>query len=149
MWYAKWQLIEGGALPYRDFNFSYPPLALALFIIPGLASGTAEGFYAVFSAQMLAIAWLTVLLVSRTASRMGLDGFRTAALYFIVLLMYSTELTKKLDIAAVAAVLSAMWIWLSGRRTGSYLMLVVGALVKIYPVFLIPVFLMASYLAPG
>lgn len=149
MWYAKWQLIEGGALPYRDFNFSYPPLALALFIIPGLASGTAEGFYAVFSAQMLAIAWLTVLLVSRTASRMGLDGFRAAALYFIVLLMYSTELTKKLDIAAAAAVLSAMWLWLSGRRTGSYLMLVLGALVKIYPVFLIPVFLMASYLAPG
>lgn len=46
--------IQAGHVPYRDFSFVYPPLALPVFLLPGLLAGTA--FHAYDSAFNLIMA---------------------------------------------------------------------------------------------
>lgn len=145
VWNRNWNRIEDGLVPYLDFSFAYPPLALALEAIPGILTESEEGFYAIFSAQMLLFAWASVWLVAKVADKLGQSGFRTGALYFIVLLFYSTELTKKMDIVPAVTVLLALYYYLSARDLPAYAVLLIGGLIKIYPLLLAPVFIIDAF----
>src|SRR5918997_1881577 len=66
--------VLGGALPYRDFPFEYPPLAAPVMALPGLA-GTDGDAYRIGIAVVAFVVTAVVLLLVRTlALRTGGDG---------------------------------------------------------------------------
>ena len=144
VFYGNWLSLRSGELPYVDFSFGNPPLSLLFIAIPGALSSDLQGYYCLHAAEMMILAWSSVYLVMKISGRLGLNRFRTTALYFVVLLMYSEEIVKKLDMAVAITVLLALYMFLQRRFTLSYATLIIGAMIKVYPVVLIPVFIMVN-----
>lgn len=144
VFYGNWLSIREGMLPYVDFSFGNPPLSFVFIVIPGLFSWDLYSYYVFQAAEMTVLAWLSVYMVMKISGRLGLNRFRVTAMYLLLLLMYSEELVKKLDMAVALSVLLALYLFLQRRFPSAYLVLLIGAMIKVYPVVLIPVFMMAN-----
>ena len=103
--------MKDGQLPYRDFVEVYPPLALPVFLIPGLIAGQHfSGFTEVFEAIMLVCGLGAVGLASYMVASMGESTKRLAgamALGFVVPTMSPSPLVRRgselLESSALAA----------------------------------------------
>jgi hypothetical protein len=135
-----------GKVPYRDFAVEYPPGALPMFALPGLAK-PAKGqvvsseFKAAFETTM----WLCGVAVL-FATAIALRALRAdrrhlwAALGFAALapLAIGSVILSRFDLWPVAFVAAALAALLSGRlRLGNGL-LGLGIAVKIFPAVLVP-----------
>ncbi len=138
--------IARGEVPYRDFSVEYPPGALPVFALPGLAeSGEAQnvtpGFRRTFETLMwiCGAAALVAMALALRASRA--PPWRVwVALAFAALapLALGSVVLSRFDLwpAAVVAVAVAALAW--GRwRLGSAL-LGLAVAIKLYPVVLVP-----------
>lgn len=144
VFYGNWLSLREGMLPYVDFSFGNPPLSFMFIAIPGALSWDLYSYYCFQAAEMTVLAWLSVYMVMKISGRLGLDRFRVTAMYLLLLLMYSEELVKKLDMAVALSVLLAVYLFLQRRFPSAYFVLIIGAMIKVYPVVLIPVFIMAN-----
>ncbi len=144
VFYRDWLALEGGRLPYVDFSFGNPPLSFLFIAIPGILSWDLYSYYCFQAAEMTVLAWLSVYMVMKISGRLGLNRFRVTAMYLLLLLMYSEELVKKLDMAVALSVLLAVYLFLQRRFPSAYLVLILGTMIKLYPAVLIPVFMMAN-----
>ncbi|MCQ2070353.1 MAG: glycosyltransferase 87 family protein [archaeon] len=145
VFHRKWELLEHGELPYIDFNYPYPPLSLPILALPGFLSESVEGFFVVFSLEILVFTLISIALTMKISDRMGLDSRSVGLLYFVLTMIYFEESVKKFDIIVVVTVLSALYLFFEKRYSACYLFLVVGTLIKVYPVFLIPVLLLFQF----
>jgi predicted membrane-bound dolichyl-phosphate-mannose-protein mannosyltransferase len=138
--------ITSGQVPYRDFPLEYPPGALPEFLLPWLVSGADPAAYATdFQHLMLvcgvaAVAFEGSALLSLGASwtRLALAlGFTAISPLLIgpVILSHFDMLPAMLTVAAIAAV-AARHERLSAVAIG------LGAIVKVYPIVLLPVLAM-------
>jgi hypothetical protein len=134
--------MKEGELPYRDFGEAYPPLALPVFLIPGLIAGQSfDGYTEIFELIMLACGVGAVGLASYIVASMGVLGRRLKAAIalgaFTPVLIGSVILSRYdlwptlLAIAAVAAIFYDM------PRTG-FALIALGAATKAYPLVLVP-----------
>ena len=133
--------MAGGALPYRDFDLEYPPLAALLFWFAGVlpaAYGTAFSFL-----MMLALV-LTVVPVTLTARALGLSLARQVAAggitAFIPVLLGGLVGTR-FDLVLAALIAWILWAVVNDRMTTAWVLLAVAVLVKLVPLAFIPVLL--------
>lgn len=134
--------MKDGQLPYRDFVETYPPLALPVFVLPGLIAGKSFGVYTeAFEAIMLMCGLGAVGLATHMIAEMGVTGRRLAAaaglgaltpvlIGSVILSRYDLWPTL-LTIAALAAIYYEM------PRTG-FAFLALGVAAKAYPLVLVP-----------
>ena len=136
-------MMKRGLIPYRDFSEVYPPLALPVFLLPGLFAGASFHVYQqLFEAIMLvcgiaAVGLATFVLVDqRPDPRRLIAGVAIGAL--MPVLMGSVILSRYdlwptlLTVAAVTA------IWLGSTRTG-FAFLGLGFAAKAFPIVILPV----------
>jgi hypothetical protein len=141
--------ISMGMVPYRDFASEYPPVAMLLFSLPRLFSGSGYGWFVItFEAEMLACSCGIVLLLSVIAWRQWrslgkLAG--TLASYSIFLLCLGSIVELRFDLAAAFLILASVTCFVTDRRLAAWLLLGVGIMTKLIPVLIAPLFLISHF----
>ena len=127
-----------GAVPYRDFDLEYPPLAALLITaagVPGLRYG------AVFSALMLACLLVVIVAVDGIARRLEVGRTRRlAALGAVALspLAVGGLMETRYDLALAAVLALCVWAAVAGRAVLAWSLLAAGVLLKLSPLLLAP-----------
>lgn len=146
-WQDAVRIVQSGEVPYRDFALEYPPLSLPVFVLPALSplGGTSiddyrRGFEIVVSLVGMAVVPLVVATIARLGGRRADVVIATGVVAASPLILGATAVSRYdlwpalLTAAAVAAML-----W--DRHRVGFALLALGALAKIYPAALAPVFL--------
>jgi hypothetical protein len=127
-----------GQLPYRDFHLEYPPGAIPLFTLPAL------GHYVTWFRLENALAWVAVIvlagaLLDTLRPRDRLNPLVLASVALVPLLLGPFTLMR-FDGWPTALVLAALLCLVRGRPTLALGLLAVGAVVKAWPLALLPLF---------
>jgi len=129
----------GGALPYRDVPFEYPPLAAPLIALPGLAGTGAEAYRIAFAALALVLAAAVVLLVGRLAARTGGSERRALVAAALAPLLTGAMIRTHFDLAPVALLLGGLLALVRRRPVLGFALLGAGAMTKGFPLVAAPV----------
>jgi hypothetical protein len=138
--------IADGKVPYRDFALEYPPGALPMFALPGLAEpGHEQEVSSTFRRAFETLMWLcgAAALLGMAVVLRSLRG-RTvgvwAALVFTALapLAVGSVILSRFDLWPAAIVVAALAALVSGRLRLGHLLLGLGVAVKLFPAVLVP-----------
>jgi hypothetical protein len=146
-----WQLPNGDVKLYHDYALSfwtrppifhwmpkeYPPLAILPFtltLVPPIADYMA--LYAYWMGALVLVGYLAFL---RYSTR------RRAIVYAVYLLIgAAATLLARFDIAPALVTLAALWATQRRRFGYAYVYLAAGVLLKLYPIFLLPLVMIAQ-----
>jgi Glycosyltransferase family 87 len=148
-----------GQVPYRDFFFEYPPLALLPMTVPYLIwpGGSIElpqyrWLFAGWEAGLMVVLGFALTRIRRLGGRFDRDpgdagaisiGIRLTALSIGAAL----ALTWRFDLFPALLVALAVWATIAGRATLAGFALALGVLAKLYPIAVLPA-LAARWLVP-
>lgn len=169
--------LAAGQWPYRDVMVEYPPLAIALLLLPALPllpfSAIAPrpdaafnppilhlptpdpiryGAYGVsFAIEMLIIDALTLWLVMRAARHLTRNELiiASAGLLYTLLAFLSGAILQKFDLAVGALLLAAVLALVSKRRGLAWSLLAAATLIKGFPIFVAPAFALYEFELTG
>jgi hypothetical protein len=146
-------MMKRGLIPYRDFAEVYPPLALPMFLLPGLFAGASFSVYTqLFELEMLAcgiaaVGLATFVLVDqrpqlrRLIAGVAIGGLMPVLMGSVILSRYDLWPTA-LTVAAVVA------LWIGSTRTG-FAFLGLGFAAKAFPVVILPIALIYAWRNDG
>ena len=131
--------VFGGALPYREVFFEYPPLAVPAIALPGLLGPAEEVFRAAFAGWTLLLADVAVLLCGAMAARTG--GRRSWALLTAAAmpLALGALVRTHFDLAPAVLTLAALLALLDRRPRLGMAVLGLAAMTKGFPLVAAPV----------
>ncbi len=154
--YREWaSQIFGGAMPYRDFPFVYPPLSLPAFLLPGFVSDGARNYdlYQLgFELEMLACGLALAWCVIDICRSLAVPKRRLRAVAVALLLtppVVGPLLMDRYDLWPAALTAAAIAALLRGHRRVAFALLALGIGAKVYPVVLAPVFLVYIWRQSG
>jgi hypothetical protein len=136
--------LRAGEVPYRDFAFEYPPLALAPIAVPALAI---DSYQKAFRLVMLAIYATGIALAALVVARTGgghLRLFGSCVGLALVPLALPTIFFGRFDAWPATLLLAGMAALTFDRRALAAGMLAVGALAKIFPAAGLPAVLLTG-----
>lgn len=128
--------IVHGAVPYRDVKLEYPPGALAAIVPPELGSPSERAYAARFAWAMLALFAASILMLARRP--------RAAFVVALAPLLLGPVVLKRFDVLPMLLTLLALELALRRRYALSGAALGLGTAVKLYPVLLLPLLLVAA-----
>lgn len=128
--------IVHGDVPYRDFAIEYPPGALALIVAPALGHPTEHTYAVRFEFAMLGLFAALILLLSRRP--------RTAFVVALAPLLLGPVVLKRFDVLPTLLTLVALQLTVSRRYAWAGAALGLGTAVKLYPVLLLPLVVIAA-----
>ena len=132
--YASW--FWGGPHPFRSLPLEYPPASILVFtlaLVPAIRDSAT-----VFAFWMGAAFWLGYFAFLRYRGR------ASAALFAAYLLLGgAATLLNRYDILPALTVVAAIWAATRSRWRLAYVLLAAGVLLKLYPLFLVPLFVIA------
>ena len=139
--------IAHGETPFTpEFLIEYPPLAVALFCVPGHTGS--EHLYGIwFNIFMGALTMATAAVTAATACRLWPQGGRAyvaAVLYPIGVALIGVIVLNRYDVAI--ALLLAVFVWLLTRRwtTAAAFVIGIGFALKLTPLALLPLVLLLA-----
>ncbi len=133
--------IMAGQMPYIHFECEYPPVALLLFIIPGVFFRALPGYYIAFTAEMLLFDILAIFLIVFIAKRINLSKVKALTSYTLLIAIAAGPIvTHRYDLAPAIMVLAALAAFLAGRNKTAWGVLALGVMAKIFPLVVAPLF---------
>ena len=144
--YYQWSnRILAGEIPYRDFFFDYPPLALPAILAPRLISGFAEityGTYIVLLGATMASLSIGLAVTVRHILRRGSslakeEGWRG---YLLLMLVALPLLLVRYDLWPILLTALALKATFKGRPMLAGIFLGLGIAAKLYPAVFLPAF---------
>ncbi|MDD4924074.1 MAG: glycosyltransferase family 87 protein [Dehalococcoidales bacterium] len=134
------QIFEG-QIPYVDFECEYPPIALLLFIIPGLFFRALPSYYIAFTVEMLLFDLLAIFLIIFIAKRINISKVKALTAYTLLIAVAASPLvTQRYDLAPAVMVLAAVAAFLAGKNKTAWGVLALGVTAKVFPIVVAPVF---------
>lgn len=133
-------VVEGGAVPYRDFSLEYPPGALPVFILPSLAP--TDDYRTIFEVLMAAAGAAMVVLVVATLAAGGAGRRRlyaAAAFAGLAPLALGPVVLTRFDLWPAMLTVGTLAALVSGRDRLGFGILGLAATAKIYPLVLLPI----------
>jgi len=138
--------IADGKVPYRDFAVEYPPGALPVFALPGLAEPgrnqeVSTGFRRSFETLMWlcgAAALAAMAVVLRTLRRSTVNVWAALFLAAIAPLLLGSVILSRFDLWPAALVAAALAALVSGRLRLGHALLGLGVAAKLYPAVFVP-----------
>jgi hypothetical protein len=134
-------LVEGGAVPYRDVRLEYPPGALAAFVPPSLVTSGEGGYARAFAALMCICGVAAIVLATVALAGLGASPERTAvslAVPAAAPLLLGPLLLTRFDLLPAAVTVGALAALVHGRDRLGALALGAAVAVKLYPAVLVP-----------
>lgn len=136
------QRLAAGAVPYRDVDVEYPPLAvLVIWLADRLPGGLAGGF----SLLMLGASWLAAVGGAATAAALGLARRRLVVGSVLALLpvVLGDLVQTRFDLAVTACLAWMLWAAATGRWRLAWGLLAGAAALKLVPLVLVPLLFLA------
>jgi hypothetical protein len=141
--------LNRGEIPYRDFPFEYPPLAILPIALPGivlkLAGSDAVGYAWLLAAENVAFVIATgaclIFLVRRGWSSVSM---RRALMGYGLLIFATPYVFWRFDAFAALVMMLALVAFAARRPLSSGLALGVGLAVKVFPIAIAPVLVAAE-----
>jgi len=138
--------IADGRVPYRDFKVEYPPGALPVFALPGLAEPgrnqeVSKGFRRSFETLMWlcgAAALSAMAVILRALRRSTLNVWAALCFAAITPLLLGSVVLSRFDLWPAALVAAALAALTSGRLRLGHALLGLGVTAKLYPAVLVP-----------
>jgi hypothetical protein len=137
--------VAGGQLPYRDFPFPYPPLALVPMVVPylvwpggGPSLDAYHWLFLLWEAVLLAALVVTVrriAVIQDTGPGAGVVGWRL----LVLTLAAALPIAWRFDLAPAVLTAAALLAALEDRAAAAGVALGLGVLTKLYPAVLVPV----------
>lgn len=143
--------IMAGHLPYKDFVPEYPPLALAVFVVPKLFTHTEAGYTAAFFLLTLAFEFLSLMvIIGMETSKLGktvlhLSPRQSSSFFFLYLLAIGHLVYFRFDIVVSFFVLLAVYFAVQNRGILSWAFLAIAVGIKGFALFLVPLFMIYNY----
>lgn len=138
-----------GLMPYRDFASEYPPVAMLLFLLPRLLSGSGYSVFVFwFQVEMLLFNLGITILLAGLAWRQWQSPGKVAgtlSAYTIFLLALGSIVETRFDMAAAFVILASLACFITDRYLGAWLLLGVGIMTKVVPVLIAPLYLIVHY----
>ena len=128
--------IVHGDVPYRDLSLEYPPGALAAIVPPALGSPSEHTFAVRFEFAMLGLFAALILLLARRP--------RAAFVIAFAPLLLGPVVVKRFDVLPALLTLIALQLAISRRYAWAGAALGLGTAVKLYPVLLLPLVVIAA-----
>ncbi|HZW30274.1 MAG TPA: hypothetical protein VFF52_06160 [Isosphaeraceae bacterium] len=135
IYYRYATMAMAGEVPYRDYRVEYPPLALLLFLVPGLIVPNIAGFKFAFAVEMLAFNAATVWAVAAWVERREGPArvWSRLAWYTVFFVFLARLMVARYDaVPMLLGFVASTW-WFSGRSVLGGLAASLGALTKVYP----------------
>jgi hypothetical protein len=125
--------IQIGRLPYRDFLFGYPPLAIPVMILGGIGGTSYEAYRDTFMWFMLLVGISLVPLTWVVAKRTRANEVVAVGAVAISPLLLGAMLRTHFDLVPVALTVAALALLVSERPRAGFAVLGVAIAVKGYP----------------
>lgn len=136
-----------GLIPYRDFDFAFPPVLLIFITIPALVTDSIFGYRAVLAIMAFFFVIGTYYISLRTVERWkGGDTWtlKLAVPTALFILAYFPFLINKSEVFVIFFVAAGLYLYMSNRRALGYIVMIIAAFTKIYPALFIAVFLVSD-----
>ena len=138
--------IADGKVPYRDFAVEYPPGALPMFALPGLAEPgknqqVSSGFRRAFETLMWmcgAVALLAMAVVLRVLRRSDLNVWAALCFAAVAPLLLGSVILSRFDLWPAAICVAALAALVSNRLRLGHALLGLGITAKLFPVVFVP-----------
>jgi Glycosyltransferase family 87 len=138
--------IADGKVPYRDFELEYPPGALPVFALPGLAEpGRNQNVSAGFRRSFETLMWLcgaaalaAMAVILRTLRRSAENVWAALCFAAIAPLLLGSVILSRFDLWPAAVVTGALAALVSGRPRLGHALLGLGVAAKLYPAVFVP-----------
>jgi Glycosyltransferase family 87 len=138
--------IADGKVPYRDFGVEYPPGALPVFALPGLAEPgrnqqVSTGFRRSFETLMWlcgAAALAAMAVILRVLRRSTANVWAALCFAAVAPLLLGSVILSRFDLWPAALVATALAALVSGRLRLAHVLLGLGITAKLYPAVLVP-----------
>lgn len=143
------KVVVEGQSAYCDFHFPYPPLSLPFLTFPGHFASSYDGYRDLFRLQMFLVDILCAVLVWRLLTRrLELPAGRSAfsfVLYCSAGLLVGHLIYDRLDLLIALSVLAWLYFFTGTRHAWpGEISALAGTLVKVVPIFLLPLFVVAD-----
>ncbi len=146
-WPATQRMLAGD-IPYVDPHFfvEYPPLATAVFVLPGLLHPPSlRAFDFLFAVEILLVDAATLPLIAILARRAGISALGAVVSYGLLIPLLGCVACQRFDLVPALLVLGAALALLAGRSSPAWLLLLAATLIKVYPLVLVPFFLLYDW----
>jgi Glycosyltransferase family 87 len=138
--------IADGKVPYRDFEVEYPPGALPVFALPGLAEPghdqeVSTGFRRSFETLMWlcgAVALAAMAAILRALRRSTLNVWAALCFTAIAPLLLGSVILSRFDLWPAALAAAALAALVSGRLRLGHALLGLGVTAKLFPAVFVP-----------
>ena len=138
--------IADGKVPYRDFAVEYPPGALPMFALPGLAEPgknqqVSAGFRRTFETLMWmcgAVALLAMAVVLRVLRRSDLNVWAALCFAAVAPLLLGSVILSRFDLWPAAICVAALAALVSNRLRLGHALFGLGITAKLFPVVFVP-----------
>jgi hypothetical protein len=138
--------IANGKVPYRDFTVEYPPGALPMFALPGLAEPgsnqqVSAGFRRAFETLMWmcgAVALTAMAVVLRVLRRSDLNVWGALCFAAVAPLLLGSVILSRFDLWPAAICAAALAALVSNRLRLGHALLGLGITAKLFPVVFVP-----------
>lgn len=148
-YYGKWadaadhyftyaEYVISGMVPYRDFDFEYPPLAMLFMVIPGLFTSNRDVYCILYAFQSLAFFIVGVYYVGLIAKKNGTHNGRMMLLLLMTLAMANIFVIARNDIYPTVFCIMSFYYFLNKKYAASWVLLCLGVMTKMYPLVLAP-----------
>jgi hypothetical protein len=149
--------IADGKVPYRDFAVEYPPGALPMFALPGLAEPgknqqVSAGFRRTFETLMWmcgAVALLAMAVVLRVLRRSDLNVWAALCFAAVAPLLLGSVILSRFDLWPAAICVAALAALVSSRLRLGHALLGLGITAKLFPVVFVPLGVAYSWKRAG
>jgi uncharacterized membrane protein len=133
-----------GEVPYHAFFVEYPPVSLAIFLLPKLAGGDVGSYGVAFRVAAAVAIAITIVAVVRSIPYVSNDRrhlFAAAVFVGATPVFLGSVTLARYDTWAAAITSIAIFLVVSGRSSMSAAALGLGGATKVYPLLLLPLLL--------
>jgi len=119
----------------------YPPLALVITLIPRLFASSPFGYNLVFVIEMFVFFMIGLFFMGKLAERHGKNSGRYMLAYTVMMLMMIEFVLDRFDVVPAVLALVSVYCYVCKKYPWAFALLAVGAMIKLYPAILFPLFI--------
>lgn len=133
--------IMHGKVPYVDFDTAYPPFSFVIYLIPYLITPDLEWFNHSFAIFTYLFTLLAIHGLFKFCDKYNLDHKYVYFTFLLLILGLNNFFIARNDTITTVFVILCLLFYFNKKYAPAFICLALGAMTKIYPIFLLPVLL--------
>ncbi len=139
--YNRAEMVKDGMVPYVNFVFKFSPFAIVFFLIPAMFTSDQDTCGILFGFMVVLMALLCLYYPIWIANKIGINRALDAWMFMALILIYEADLVRKFDAIPMDLTMMTLFYYVEWRTALTYELSAFGALVKIYPIRILALFL--------